>query len=157
MPWGLVWGGAAPWGIASSVAAPTLIGASPSLVARRGGDVIAIIGTGFVKYVLIEVLQAAQVVGTCYAFDADVLNDKDDGDLNLFSLAPTRIYAGTPALPDGVYDLRVTNDGGPSAVLASALTYELFSDEVKVHRVRQGLSRKWKAGRHLLTTNEALK
>lgn len=159
MSWGSSgeWG-FTPWGTGAAAPTPTLIGVSPGLVARRGGDVIRVLGTGFIKPALIEVLDGAVVVGTCYAFEADELNDPkgDDGDLGLFALTRTRIFAHTPALEDGTYDLRITTPGGTSGVLVGALTYELFAEEAKVLKVRQKHSRKWKTQRRLLTTGEAL-
>lgn len=157
MSWGTGPWGTGAWGTGSAAPVPTLIGVSPGVVARRGGDVITVLGTGFRRPITIEVLQGGLVVGTCYAFEADILNDeKVGGNLNLFALTRTRVYAGTPALEDGVYDLRVTTDGGSSGILVGALTYELFAEEVKVQRVRQGFMAKWRAGRRLLSTNEAL-
>lgn len=158
----MTWGSTGSWGLdawGTGVAGPvpTLIAAAPTLVARRGGDVISLFGTGFSRPILIEVLQGGLVVDTCYAFEADTRNDRDDGDINLFALTRTRVFAGTPALEDGVYDLRVTTAGGVSGILSGALTYELFADEVKVHHVRQKLARKWKTGRRLLTTSQALR
>lgn len=117
---------------------------------------ISILGTGFSKPVLIELLSGLTVVATCYAYEADELNDgKTDGDLGLFALQSNRIFAATPALDDGTYDLRVTTPGG-SDTLVNALTYQLFAEEAKVQKVRQKLSAKWKVGRRLLTTGEAL-
>jgi len=119
--------------------------------------VVKILGTGFTTPILIEVLQALQVVGACYAFGSDVLNDgREQGDLSLFSLDRTQVFAGTPALSDGVYDLRVTTAGGPSNILDGALTYQLFAEEVKAQHARQKLMAKWKTGRRLLTTGAAL-
>jgi hypothetical protein len=108
--------------------------------------------------VLVEVLQGLAVVGTCYAFDADVLNAAkgSEGLTNLFPLSANRIFAGTPALDDGAYDLRVTTPGGPSNVLVGVLTYELFAEEVKTLGVRQKLSAKWKTLRRMLSTGEPL-
>lgn len=158
MSWGSAgqWG-LTPWGTGAEAPVPTLISASPGLVARRGGDVITLLGTGFTRPVTIEVLSGLVVVGTCYAFEADILNDDkgDDGDLALFALTSTRIFAHTPALEDGTYDLRITTPGG-TATLVGALTYELFAEEAKVLKVRQKMSRKWKTQRRLLTTSEAL-
>lgn len=156
MSWGTgAWGGT-PWGIGATAPIPTVISVSPGIVARRGGAVISLLGTGFSKPALIEVLSGLTVVGTCYAFEADDLNDgKTDGDLGLFALRSNRIFAGTPALADGVYDLRLTTPGG-SSTLVGALTYQLFAEEAKAQKVRQKLASKWKVGRRLLTTGEAL-
>lgn len=158
MSWGTgVWG-TSGWGSGVSAPVPTIISVSPGVVSRHGGDVITVLGTGFTKPILIEVLQSLQVLETCYAFDADVLNDpfEDEGDIGLYALTGTRVFAHTPALEDGVYDLRVTTDGGPSAIFAGALTYELFAEEVKVLRARQSVTNKWVTGRRMLSTGEAL-
>lgn len=158
MTWGTgSWGAGSPWGIGASAPPPTIIAVSSveptapltggQVVARRGGDVIKIVGSNFVNPITIEVLNAGlEVVGTCYPFD----------DLGLFALKPNTVFCGTPALPDGLYSLRVTTVGGSSTVLEDALQYELFAEEMKTQRVRVGLMRKWKAGRRLLSTNEAL-
>ena len=158
MSWGTGEWGKTAWGTGVAAPVPTLISASPGLVARRGGDVITVLGTGFQKPILIEVMQDLQVVATCYAFEADVLNDPfaGEGDIGLFSLTSTRVFAHTPALEDGVYDLRVTTDGGPSTILVGALTYELFAEEAKTLKVRQKLSKAWKKARNLLSTGEKL-
>jgi len=146
--WGTGAYGLTSWGIGTTTPVPVLIGITPGLVARRGGDVIQLFGTGFTDPALVEVLSGPVVPytleGTCYVFDPE------------FDVKRNVIWAGTPALDDGVYHLRVTTDGGPSAVLVNALTYELFSEEVKALKVRQGLNWKWRAGRRMLVTGEAL-
>jgi hypothetical protein len=119
------------------------------LVARRGGDVVKVFGTGFRAPMLAEVLSGPAlgpytVEGTLYIFDPE------------FDVKATVFYGGTPALADGSYHLRVTTDGGTSNVLVDALTYELFAEEVKALKVRQGLTWKWKAGRRMLVTGEPL-
>lgn len=149
MSWGTGAYGLSPWGTGIVAPVPVLIAVTPGLVARRGGDVIKLVGTGFFDPVLLEVLSGPAlgpytVEGTCYVFDPE------------FDVKRNAIWAGTPALTDGVYHLRVTTDGGPSAVLVDVLTYELFSEEVKALKVRQGLNWKWIAGRRMLVTGEAL-
>jgi len=151
-PWGVGEWGIDSWGLQGELtASPTLVSvitphgerAGSGVVARRGGDVIQIIGTNFGDPMTIEVLQAAIVVGTCYIFRPS------------FDIQPTKVFCGTPALDDGVYDLRVTTTVA-TATLASALTYELFSEEAKTLIVRSNINPKWRTGRRMLTTGEPL-
>lgn len=155
MTWGLGTFGISPWGTGITAPPPGLAavssphGAGPlggSLVEVRGGTVITIAGTDFFSPVLIEVLEGAgapfNVVGTCFVWDYE------------FDLKNNLIYAGTPALPAGLYSLRVTTDGGPSPVLLDCLEYVPFSEEMKVQRARRGFAPVWKTGPRVLVTNE---
>ena len=157
MTWGESGWGTSDWGTGEE-GIPLDVGAiAPSTVSRRGGDVITIFGANLVPYVSVELLLAGEVVGRCYAFGSDVLNEGREGeDLRLYELTPSRLLVATPAMPDGTYDVRVSI-GEASATLSAALTYELSSEEVKTQRMRQGMTSKWVAGRRLLTTGEALK
>jgi len=139
MPWGTGPWGITPWGIAGPIFAPTLIGVSPGIVSRLGGDVVTIVGTNFSDPIVIEILLAGDVVGTCYVFDVE------------FDLDSTRIHAGTPALDDGVYDMQVTTTAGPSAVLIGALEYRLFAEQMKAQRVNIGFAAPWAVGSRLLS------
>ena len=140
MSWGKgAWGTPSAWGTGVELPPPSLLGVSPALVERRGGGVVRITGENFVDPMTIEVLKGPVVVGTAYYFDAE------------FDLERNRVFAGMPALADGFYSLRVTTAGGDSNVLVDAVEYRLFSEQVKVHRVRIGFDTTWKTGPRLLT------
>jgi hypothetical protein len=140
MTWGSgKWGESTPWGTGLTLPPPVLSAISPAIVARRGGDVIKVVGENFFDPITIEVLKGLAVVGTCYVFDAEL------------DLERNRVFTGTPALADGFYSLRVTTDGGESNILVNVLEYRLFSEEVKTHRVRIGFAAPWVTGPRLLT------
>lgn len=152
MPWGTGEWGITPWGLVGELSSsPTILSvqtphgdrAGSGVVARRGGDVIRIIGSNFGDPMTIEVLNGMTVVGTCYIFRPE------------YDIQPDRVWCGTPALPDGTYDLRVTTTVA-TATLASALTYELFAEEMKTLTVRSNVSARWKTGRRMLSTGEPL-
>lgn len=132
-PWGLgPWGGAAP--VIDLVSTPWGSG----IVDVLGGDVITIGGSNFYDPMLVEVLDGlGNVVGTCYIFDPK------------YDVFKSRIYCGTPALPKGTYDLRVTSNSG-SNTLVGALVYEPIADQLKIERTRSGFAQPWVTGRRLL-------
>jgi len=154
--WGLGSYGISPWGTGVVAPPPGLAAVSSphggpgplggQIVEVRGGTVITIAGMDFFGPVLIEVLEGAgppfNVVGKCFVWDYE------------FDLKNNRIFAGTPALPAGLYSLRVTTDGGVSPVLLDCLEYVPFAEEMKVQRVRRSFAPVWKTGPRVLVTNE---
>lgn len=148
MSWGVgPWGVGSPWGTGSEAPPPTIIAvgtphgetAPSGVVAREGGDVITVIGEHFSDPMTIEIMLGAQVVGECYIA------------LPRYDIRRNRVYAGTPPQPDGTYGIRITTVGGTSPIFLNALTYGLFSEEMKVEVVRKNMSAKWKTGRRLLS------
>lgn len=108
-----------------------------------GGDVVRIVGTGFRWPMLIEVMNGVDVVGTCYVVEPDI------------DIQPTELYCGTPPAPAGTYSVRVSLLDDEDAVLSSvthlsAVVYEPFSEETKVHQARSALP-KWRTGPRLLS------
>ncbi len=139
MSWGKSAWGSSPWGTGVSAPPPSLISSTPAIVERRGGTIITILGTDFTTPATVEVLVGGTtVVGTCYIFDPD------------FDLTSNRLIVGTPALSDGLYDLRVTTSGGPSAVLENALDVRLHAEQFKVESVRRKWAPAWEAGVRVL-------
>lgn len=146
MGWGTGEWGSSTWGSTESDALPppSLIDVSPGLVARRGGDVVTVVGEHFDASTKIEILSGNAVDGFVkeadgYIFDPD------------FDVTGNRLFFGSPALNDGTYHVKVITDFG-DAILEDALTYELFAEEMKIQRVHIGFATVWKAGRRLLTT-----
>ncbi len=155
-PWGASDQINQPWGTGAAGPPPSLIavtspyGRGPSGVAlceRRGGTVVTIGGTNFRDPMTVEVLSGGggsfTVEGTGYIFDP------------AFDVRGNRIFAGLPALADGLYHLRVTNDGGVSNVLIDALEYALFPEEWRVVNRRRGWAKVWDVGPAFLTAGSA--
>jgi len=139
MSWGTGPWGTGAWGTGVVLPPPSVFGLSPGIIARRGGSIVKIVGEHFADPMIVELIQSAQVVGAGYYFDAE------------FDLERNRLFVGTPALPDGFYSLRVTTAGGESNILEDALEVRLFSEEVRVHRVRIGFAAPWLTGPRMLT------
>ena len=158
MTWGKGPLGLSPWGTGTTLPPPSLIAVtsdpgptaevtSPAVVAERGGTILTIVGTNFfasddAPFVTIEALLGGpgsyQVVGTCFVFDPE------------FDVARNRIFAGAPALLQGLYHLRVTTEGGESNVLENVIAARLFAEEYKTLSVRGKFAPKWRTGpRHL--------
>jgi hypothetical protein len=141
--WGRApWGGDAAWGAGVDLPLPILHAVHPTVLEIRGGTVLGIFGENFFDPMTVEVLDAGEVVGTGYIFDAE------------FDLERNRAYAGMPAMAEGVYDLRVTTAGGDSNVLEGALDYRLHSEQAKVHGGRIKFSSTWKTGPRTLTSGQ---
>ncbi len=156
MSWGLGPWGLGPWGGvgAGSLPVPTLIGVSsfpeptapstgPAVVAEQGGTVCLAVGTGFIDPMTIEVLIGNSggpytVVAEGYIVDPE------------FDLEAQRVYFGAPALERGLYHLRVTHDGGSSAVLENVLSARWFAEEFKTLSARGKFSSKWATGPRIL-------
>ena len=111
------------------------------------GTILTITGTNFFAsedepFITIEVLIGTlgfyTVVGTCFVFDPE------------FDIARNRIFAGSPALLQGLYHLRVTTEGGVSNVLEDVLAARLFAEEYKTLSVRGKFGPKWRTGPRLL-------
>jgi hypothetical protein len=140
MTWGTgKWGETSPWGTGVALPPPVLAAASPTIVERRGGTVIKLLGENFFDPMTVDILQSSVVVANGYIFDPE------------FDLERNRAFVAMPALPDGFYDIQVTTDGGTSGVLVNAVEYRLHSEEVKVQRVRIGFAQPWVTGPRLLT------
>jgi hypothetical protein len=138
MGWGTGGWGTEGWGVGTTTEAPTLVGVSPGLLDVEGGDVITIVGSNFYYPVVVEVLQAGNVVGTCYMFDPE------------FDLTASRLLMGSPSLPTGTYDLRVSTNNGFEATLANALTYKVFAEEARAHAGRGKWASAWLTGPNYL-------
>lgn len=136
------WGEESPWGTGVDLPPPIVSDVHPTILEIRGGTVLGIFGENFHDPMTVEVLQAGQVVGTGYIFDAE------------FDLQPNRAFAGMPALDEGVYDLRVTTAGGESNVLGGVLDYRLHSEQAKLHAGRIKFSSTWKTGPRTLTSGQ---
>jgi len=139
MPWGTGPWGETPWGTGVEFPPPVLSGISPTILAEQGGTVLKILGENFFAPVQVDVLDAGVVIASGFVFDAE------------FDVEQNRIFAGMPALPTGVYDLRITTPGGDSNTLFDVLDYRLFADESKVQRVRIGFAQPWRTGPRLFT------
>jgi len=129
-------------GGAADAADLSITSVSDTIVPRRGGKVVKILGTGFEAGAVVELLQASVVQGTGYIFDAD------------FDVTATCIFVGLPPLPDGIYDLQVTV-GVDTATFVAAFDYRLFAEETKAQRVRIGFASAWRTGPRILTNNTA--
>lgn len=145
MTWGAygAWGtGAAAWGTGTVLPPPTIITATPAIVARRGGTTVTLVGTNFFDPMTIEILSgtfpAYTVEGTGYYFDP------------AYDLRENKVYFGTPALPDGIYHIRATTSGG-TAVGIGLLDYRLFAEEHKALGVRGKFARVWDTGPRILS------
>ena len=140
--WGTSGWGTGTWGSLTVEAEPPIVGAvSPSLADTRGGSVLGVFGTNFLDPMSVEIIDpvSSEVVGEVYYFEARL------------DLRSNKLYAGFPALPSGTYDIRVITPGGTSPVLESAVTYKLFAEEAKVHRVRRAWAPAWATGERLLS------
>ena len=129
-------------GGAADAADLSITSVSDTIVPRRGGKVVKILGTGFEAGIVVELLQASVVQGTGYIWDAD------------FDVTSTCVFVGLPPLPDGVYDLQVTV-GVDIATFVAAFDYRLFAEETKAQRVRGGFATPWRVGPRILTSNTA--
>ena len=134
MSWGTGGWGAEGWGVGGTASAPTLTSVSPGVLDVEGGDVITIVGSNFFYPVVVELLQASVVLGTCYMFDPE------------FDLTASRLIVGSPALPTGIYDLKVSTPNGLEATLVSALTYKVVAEEVRTHQGRAKWASAWLTG-----------
>ncbi len=134
MSWGTGGWGVGGWGVGGSTDTPTLAGVSPGILDIEGGDVITIVGSNFYYPVVVELLQANVVLGSCYMFDPE------------FDLTASKLIVGTPALPQGAYDLRVSTNNGLEATLLNALTYKVFAEEVRTHQGRAKWASAWRTG-----------
>lgn len=143
--WGTAAWGTSPWG-AGSLPPPSIIGVSTphgvhagaGVVDRRGGDVITIIGNNFSDPMIVELLLGGIVQGQCYISRPR------------YDIKPNRVYAGTPELDFGTYDLRVETAGGSSVIFPNAVTYERFSNEMKAETVRKNMSDAWKSAQKVI-------
>lgn len=135
MSWGSgPWGSGSPWGTGSSAPPPTLIAVSGSVIDVEGGTVVRIVGTNFEDPALIELILGGTVRGVGYVHEPR------------YDLRANRIDAGMPAVPAGVYDLRVTTSGG-SATLLAALEAKPHAEEWRVVEGRGKWARAWRLGR----------
>lgn len=152
MTWGTGEWGVSPYGSGTAPPPTVLLVSSPlglspggrPLVEIRGGTVIQIAGTDFFAPVTIEVLvnPSGPSAGFCEVFDYK------------FDLTRNMIFAGTPKLVAGTYAIRVTTDGGPSAILTNAMDAAPFAEEMKVQRVRRSYAPGWAVGPRVLVTNQ---
>jgi hypothetical protein len=154
----VTWGGAGTWGAGAAwgtgggedIPAPTLagvsttppplaIGASPAVVAERGGTVATAFGTNFFDPLTIDILDSfSVVVANGYVFDPE------------FDLQQSRVIFGVPALEVGLYGLRITTASGTTGILTDAIESRLFAEEYKTLSVRGKYSRVWKTGPRIL-------
>lgn len=136
--WGQSSWGQGAWG-AGVVSVPTLLGVTGGPCDVLGGTVITLHGSGFTDPATIDVLDGGSVVvGTAYYFESDL------------DMRDAKLMVGMPALPVGVYGIRVTVDAGVTGILTSAVTYKVFAAEGKVHRVRRRLAKAWATGERYL-------
>jgi hypothetical protein len=117
-----------------------------------GGTVLTVTGSNFVAPLYGEVLSgpvgAPVVEGRAFLFDPtfDLKNPKQDQ-------AYTTAILGLPTVPaPGSYHLRLNVAGTLTGILENALTYRVFAEEYKVHKVRKAFGRRWQTGRRLLVT-----
>jgi hypothetical protein len=158
MTWGIgPWGAGSPWGTGSVTPPPTLIAASPTVIDELGGDVILLVGTNFIDPMLVEFMQAGVTIGasTVPGSDyADAIADDVARGIILdprYDIEQNRAYVGTPALPVGTYDVRVTTAGGTSGVLVGAVESMVIAMEHRVLAMRAKWGRAWQVGPRLLT------
>lgn len=140
MTWGKggSWGGGGPWGTGSLGDPATLFAVEPGIADVLGGTVATFFGANFTDPALIELLTGGgTVVGTAYYQRAKL------------DLRNGKIIAGLPALPAGVYGVRVTTTAGPSPILVNAITYKVFADEGKVLRTRRRFAAIWATGERI--------
>lgn len=135
---GTTWGAGSPWGTGSAAPPPTLVSASPSVVERRGGTVVALFGSNFQDPLTVELLQGGVVIADGYIFDPR------------FDLTRNRVYVGMPALDDGVYDVRVTTDGGTATALG-IIEAKLHAEEHRVVANRAKWAQPWDVGERYLS------
>lgn len=142
MSWGTGSYGVNPYGAGVSNSPPVTSAAGPSELDVLGGDILVVTGSDFFTTdadpIQVRFMQSGQIKGTGFLFDP------------FFDLNPTRAIVGSPALPAGVYDLRVDTGAGQGSILASAVTYKVMSEEVKVHQARAKWASLWNAGPRLL-------
>lgn len=140
--WGTGGWGTGTWGSGSQEGDPPFLGAiSPAIADTRGGTVISVFGSNFVDPMSVEIIDpiGGEVLGTAYYFEAQL------------DLRNSKLLVGFPALPAGTYGVRITTPAGTSAVLPDAITYKLFAEEAKVHRVRRAWAPVWATGERLLS------
>jgi len=142
MTWGGggAWGGGDPWGgaVPGGAAPPTLIAVDPGVADVLGGTLATFYGTSFYDPALIEIVDGGgATVGTAYYQHAKL------------DLRYGKIIAGLPALPVGVYGVKVTTPAGTSPVLRGVLTYKVFADEGKVLRTRRRYAQIWATGERI--------
>ncbi len=136
-PWGC-----STWGGMGGAADPPSLGAvGPALCDVLGGTVLGVFGDNFVDPTIIQVIDmiGLEVLGEALYFEARL------------DLRKNKILAGFPALPVGTYGVKVITPSGSTPVLPDAVTYEVFADEGKVHRVRRRYAEPWNTGTRLLT------
>lgn len=140
--WGTGGWGLGTWGAGGApLPAPLLLGVESKLCNVKGGTVLGVFGDHFVHPSVIELID---MVGLDAVGQAKYFEPRLD-------LRPKKILAGFPALPAGTYGLRLTTPYGVTPVLPNAVTYVVFAEEGKVHRVRRRYAGAWATGERLLT------
>lgn len=146
MSWGLGEWGLSPWGTGQSgpllgeSGPPEIYDNGPYLCEVEGGTILTILGAAFFPDFVPQVLSGP--VGGPYVLEAEgYLFDP------AYDLTPTKALPGMPALPTGVYSLRIKTPAGLSNVLDSVLHYKPFADEEMAQKGRASWSEKWIVGR----------
>ena len=139
--WGQGAWGCSTWGGMGDPNPPMLGAVGPALCDVLGGTVLGVFGDNFVDPTIIQVIDmiGLEVLGEAEYFEARL------------DLRKNKILAGFPALPAGTYGVKVITPSGSTPVLPNAVTYAVFADEGKVHRVRRRYSNVWATGPRLLT------
>lgn len=158
MSWGLgTWGALSPWGTGAVTPPPTLIAVGTTDIDVLGGDVTTVVGTNFLDPMVVEFLQGGVVIGASTIPGSAYADSVTAGTARgiildpRYDISPNRVYVGTPALAAGVYDVRVTTEGGVSAVLVGALTAKPVAMEHRVLSMRSKWARAWQVGPRLLS------
>lgn len=161
MSWGFGGWGVDEWGTdplpAGTLPPPTLDALTPADIDELGGDVITIVGTNFEIPLLVEFLQGGVVIGASTNPESGYVETIADGVARgtivnpTYDVTSTRAYVGTPALPAGTYDIRVTTQSGTSAELAAAIVSKPMAAEHRVHSMRSKWARAWQVGPRWLT------
>lgn len=133
-PWGTgTWGG-----LGQPVEGPIIGVVGPTIADVKGGTVVGIFGTGFIDPVVVELYDAtATKLAEAKYFEARL-------DVRL-----KKMLVGMPALPVGFYGIKVITPFGASPIFPDAITYKVFAEEGKAHRVRRRWAQPWQVGKRL--------
>ncbi len=158
MSWGHGGWGISEWGGGETPSpAGTLVVSSPAAVDVIGGDVITIAGTGFTSPMLVEFLQGGTVIGASTSPSSPYIDTIAAGVARgtivnpTYDITSTLAYVGTPALPAGTYDMRMTTEFGTSTLLVGALVSKPVAHEHRVLAMRSKWARAWQVGPRLFS------
>ena len=134
MTWGGGSWGADEWG---DPGAPVLSIVGPAIADVLGGTVLTLYGSNFFDPALVELVLGVTTVGRAEYLEARL------------DLRRRKLIVGLPALPAGVYSVRITTTYGTS-LLPDCVTYKPFADQMKIQRARRRWAPAWAVGPKLL-------